>query len=177
MKGYLMKASIIALVIAHDGYQATEYSVPKEMLEAAGFTVITISNEPGTATATDGSTTSIDSVLEDLDVHKIDGLFFIGGSGALQDLDTNLSHQRIQEAAMLGIPLGGICIAPRILAKAGALVAKEATGWNGDGLLEEIFTRHGVFYTEQEVVTDGNCITASGPHAAQAFGQAILEIM
>lgn len=172
-----MISKIIALVIAHTGYQPHEYLIPKEQIEKTGYSVLTVSNKPGIATASDGSTTKIDTTLDKLDITRIDGLFFIGGPGALENLDTNISYQRIQEAAMKHLPLGAICIAPRILAKAGALVAHEATGWNDDNKLEEIFRLHGVIYNDSDVVTDDNCVTASGPHAAEEFALAILELL
>lgn len=168
---------IIALVVAYNGYQSHEYSVPKKILESAGFTVITASNKPGIATASDGSTTPVDTMLDNLSIDTLAGLFFIGGPGALENLDSNVSYQKIQEAALKSLPLGAICIAPRILAKAGALVAIEATGWNNDGKLEEIYREHGVIYNDSDVVTDDNRVTASGPHAAEEFAQAILEIV
>jgi len=167
----------IALVVAYNGYQSQEYLIPKKILEAAGFTIITASNKSGVATASDGSTTPVDSTVDSLSIDTLAGLFFIGGPGAMENVDNNSSYQKIQEAALQSLPLGAICIAPRILAKAGALVAIEATGWNNDGKLEEIFREHGALYNESDVITDDNRITASGPEAAEDFALAILEIV
>ena len=63
------------------------------------------------------------------------------------------------------------------MAKAGILQNKKATGWNDDQEIDSLFKRHGVIYTPEPVVTDGTIITADGPMAATAFGQAIVKII
>jgi putative intracellular protease/amidase len=168
----------VVLVVAHKGYQPVEYGTPKKLLEVHGHTVITCSDKAGTATATDSSTTKVDLTLDEINVSNYDGIFFIGGSGALEHLDNNRSYEVIQQAVMRPMPLGAICISTRILAKAGALAAKKATGWNGDGKLEEIYRHHGVIYLDdQDIVTDGLLVTAVGPKAATAFAEAIIELI
>ncbi len=173
-----MRNTTVVLVIAHEGYQPIEYGTPKKVLEDAGYTVVTASDKSGTATASDGTTTKVDVTLKNLDVSKYDGIFFIGGRGALEHLDNNISYNCIQQAVMRPIALGAICIATRILAKAGALTSRKATGWDGDHKLEDIYRHHGVIYLDdQEVVTDGTIVTATGPHAATVFAESIVQIL
>lgn len=168
----------IALIIAHEGYHPIEYGVPKKMLEDAGYTVVTVSDKSGTAHAKDGSTTKVDIALDAFDPLFYDGIIFIGGPGALEHLDNDLSYRVIQRAVMAEKVIGGICSASRILAKAGALVAKTATGWNGDKALQEIFDKHAVIYDDEVgVVTDGRVITAEGPTHAQEFAHSIMEVV
>ena len=82
-----------------------------------------------------------------------------------------------EAASHEGMPYGAICISPRILANAGLLRGKRATGWNGDGELQEIFSSQNVTYEQSAVVTDGRVITADGPMSAGEFGQAIVDLM
>ena len=70
--------------------------------------------------------------------------------------------------------VAAICIAPRILAKAGALVSHTATGWDEDGLLKGVFEKHGVIYQKASVIRDKRVVTAQGPMAAAEFAHAIL---
>lgn len=171
-------AKKIALIIAHEGYHPIEYGVPKKMLEDAGYHVVTVSNKAGTAHAKDGSTTHVDSALDTFDPLVYDGIIFIGGPGALTHLDNDLSYRIIQRAVMAEKVIGGICSAARILAKAGALVAKTATGWDGDKNLKEIFDKHAVIYDDEAgVVVDGRLITAEGPSHAQEFAHGIMEVL
>ncbi len=167
----------ILLVVAGTGYQQTEYGVPKKILEDAGFVVHTASDIPKQATAKDGSMTLVDITLPKINADDYDGIFFIGGPGAINHLDNQESNRILNEIMILDRPYGAICIAPRILAKAHVLVGKKATGWNEDGKLEEIFRSNNVEYLSQAVVVDGNTVTASGPEAATEFGQAIITLL
>ena len=72
---------------------------------------------------------------------------------------------------------GSICIASRILAKAGVLGNKKATGWDGDDKLSAIFTNHAVTYVKETCVVDGNVVTATDPAAAKEFGENILKVI
>ena len=167
----------VALVIAHNGYQATEYNQTKQALEAAGIEVVTVSDDANRATAHDGSQAHVDCTINDLVVRHYNGIFLIGGPGALHHLDIPLMHQKLAEAYAIGSAYGAICIAPRILAKINLLRDKKATGWDKDNALLPIFKAHGVFFIDQPVVIDGNVVTANGPTAASAFGAAIASVL
>lgn len=167
----------IALVIASVGYQPIEYGTPKRILEGAGFEVVTVSDKLGRAISKDETiSTSVDCVIADVDVTAYDGLFFIGGPGALTHLDTEISYHVLTRWQHRGKPYGAICVSPRILAHAGVLQGKKATGWDEDGELTEIFEQYGVQYLRKDVVVDGNVITANGPGAASEFATEILNV-
>lgn len=167
----------ILFVVAHTEYQPIEYSVPKKLIEQAGFTVVTASNKPGNATATDGSTTTVDLLVPDADVHDYDGIFLVGGSGALSNLDNIDTHELVAAAAQARKLLGAICIATRILANAEVLKDHLATGWNGDNELARIYQEHGVHYTAHDVVVDTLIVTATGPNAAREYGEQIIALL
>ena len=173
-----MDETAVLLVIASEGFQQTEYGVTKNVLQDAGFTVATASNKPGTAVAKDGSTADVDTTLDHIVPSNYEGIFFIGGPGALDHLDNNTSYKIIQEAFQQHKPIGAICIATRILAHAGVLRDKYATGWNEDGLLGAIYTECRVTYLpEEKVVVDANVITATDPSAAEQFGKQIVQLL
>ncbi len=173
-----MKTKKILFVVAHEGYQPIEYNEPKKIIEDAGFDVVTASNKPGIATATDGSTTPVDIVLDEVNVDNYAGIIFIGGSGALEHLDNKLSYHLIRKAMKDYKIVGAICVVTRILAKAGALNEKNATGWDGDGFLAGIYEQYNVSYLpEVGVVTDDVTITATGPKVAKDFGKEIVDLL
>jgi deglycase len=169
----------VGLVIAHEGFQETEYSVTKEIIESSNIVkVITISDMAGTATSKNNVVTiPVDLTLDQIDTTHIDGLFFIGGPGALLWLDNEKSHALLEQMYLLKKPYGAICIAPRILAKAGVLKDKLATGWDEDHKLEDIFKEYKVKLVQKSVVADGNVLTANGPDSAMEFGREILCIL
>lgn len=172
-----MQNQKVLFVVAHEGYQPTEYAEPKKILEDAGFTIITASNKPGSATDKDGGSTNVDIVLDEVDAKDYDGIFFIGGPGAMEHLDNKESYRIIKQAAEKHLPMGAICVAPRILAKAGALTRKRATGWDGDGELAQLYQDYDVIYLAEPVVVEENIVTATGPAAAKTFGQEIMAVL
>lgn len=168
----------ILLVIAHHGFQPKEYGETKRVLTAAGVRVDTASDQSGTAISSiTHEEVKVDIVLEDVKVANYDGLFFIGGPGALEHLDNEKSHRIIREAARNGKIFGAICISPRILARAGVLNGQKATGWNDDGGLVDILEQAGAVYVCEPIVVDGKLVTGWGPDAAKEFGQAILTVI
>lgn len=168
----------VLFIIAFDGFQQTEYAVPRKLLLNAGYDIVTASNKPGAAIAKDGSSVQVNITLEDVDVHDYSGIVFIGGPGTLENIDTPESHRIAQQAFEAEIPIGSICISTRVLAHSGILNGKRATGWNGDKELDSIYKQEGVLFVENEpVVVDGTIVTATGPAVAESFGNAMLTLL
>jgi putative intracellular protease/amidase len=172
-----MTSGKVLLIIAHEGFQPVEYAEPKKILDDAGFTVITASNKPGRAKDKDGKEVEVNLTVDQVVVKDYDGIFFIGGPGSLENLDNEASYRVIRESSKRHLPLGAICAATRILAKAGALTRKKATGWNGDNELENIYAVYDVYYLNEPVVVEENVVTATNPDAAKTFGQEILTLL
>lgn len=168
----------VLLVVAQNNYQPLEYSIPKGVLESAGIKAVTVSNQVGVAKSTGNyNSTKVDLSLENININDFEGLFFIGGPGALEYLDNEIAHNLLKTWQKTDKPYGAICISPRILAKAGVLKNKKATGWNGDGRLENLLLENGAIYINNSVVVDGNVITADGPISAEEFGKRIVEVL
>jgi protease I len=161
----------VLLVVASEGYQQIEFAETKKAVEAVGLTVKIASNSNIPAIAKDGSTTLVDIQLNEVDPRHYAGILFIGGPGTLENLDNQISYDVCKKAAVEHVPLGAICYAPRILAHAGVLENKRATGYDGDNKLADIYRDNGVTYVREPVVADGLIITATGPDAAAQFGK------
>lgn len=173
----ILQGKKVIFVIASNGFQEVEYGIPKALLEAEGIKVVTASNKPGGAIAGDGTTTPVDITLDKINLPDYDGIFFIGGSGALENLDNSTSYHLISQAKKHEIPYGAICISSRILAKAYGLEGKKATGWNGDNALPTIFAGFNITLEPHDIVTDGYVVTASGPEAAEKFAEGIMRVL
>jgi protease I len=172
-----LKGKKVVLIIASNGYQEVEYETPKAILEQHGITVITACDKPGGAIAKNESTAPVDITLEQLDPQDYDGVFWIGGPGALACLDNSISYKIASAAKKHAIPYGAICISTRILAKSYALEGKRATGWNDDNALEMILKGHGAIYVKHDIVTDGLVVTATGPDVADQFAHGIIRVL
>ncbi len=167
----------VLLVVANEGFQHIEYDTPKKILIDAGITVKTASDKSVPAIGKDGSTAQIDVILEHVNPDEYNGIFFIGGPGALDHLDNEKSYRIMRHATQKGIALGAICISTRILARSGVLCGLAATGWDGDGELAELYKEYDIEYIKKPVVVDRNIITATGPSAAQEFGEQIIKML
>lgn len=170
------KGSVL-FIIAHEGFQPVEYATPKHILQDAGISVITASDKPGKATDKDGKTVPVDLTLDQVNINDYDGIFLIGGPGALEHLDNEKTYRIIKQASEKYMPLGAICISTRILAKAGGLTRKRATGWDGDNELKKLYEIYDVKYLPEPVVVEENVITAEGPSEAETFGTEILALL
>ncbi len=167
----------VVFIVASEGYQPVEYGIPKKLLEQAGITVKTASNKEAPAIAKDGSTTQVDYLVKDIPLDEVEGIFVIGGPGAMEHLNNQATHDIIKSAVKKDKKIGAICVASRILAEAGELEGKQATGWNGDNELPSIFKSFNVHYKPQDVVRDEYIITATGPAAAREFGEQIISMI
>lgn len=172
-----MPQNKVLFVVAHTGYQPVEYSEPKRIIEAEGFRVFTASNKPGVATAKDGSKATVDVTLTNVQIADYDAIIFIGGPGALENLDSEESYELIREAFADEKIIGAICVAPRILARAGILTNIYATGWDEDGKLADVFKEFDVKLVREPLAVDSDIVTAQGPAAAHDFGIEIVRLL
>lgn len=169
----------IAYLIASKDFRDAEYFIPKKILEAASCKITTVSDQPGMAYGVDTGQAKIDLTLDQVVIQDFQAVVMAGGSGAIEHLDHEKTYYLIQQALADHLLIAAICIAPTILAKAQALVNRQATVWtsvnNQDTI--QILKDHGARYVNQAVVVDHNVITANGPQAAREFGQAILSYL
>ncbi len=165
------------LIIAQQGYQDTEYGMPKQILEEAGIKTLTASKNEGRCIGKSGRTANAELSLNKVIVADYDIVLFVGGPGAVGYQHDKEAHRIAQEAVQQKKLLAAICIAPTILAYAGVLRGKKATVWNEDGQQERVLTKNGAAYTGEDVTVDGSLITANGPAAAEKFGRKIVEMV
>ncbi len=169
----------IAMVIAAEGFRDEEYFIPKGILEKEGVQIKTASDKAGTAMGAYGGNAEVDLLVKEVNPADFDAVIFVGGSGALEHLDNEISYKLARDTVEMGKILAAICISPSILAKAGVLKGKNATvsasALNKTAV--KILEENGAVYKEENAVIDGKIITANGPSSAQEFGEKILSIL
>lgn len=158
------------LIIAQDRYQDKELEGVRKGLEKAKFEVIIGSSKKGTCTGKFGGTEEATVAMKDVDVRDYDRIAFIGGPGAANLWQDKDAKKIAQDANDAGMPLGAICIAPKILVAAEVLAGRKATVWNLDGDQSGFLGLHDVHYIDEPVVIDKNIITGSGVDASEEFG-------
>lgn len=171
----------ILFIVAKQDFRDKEYFIPKEILENKGHNIKTASNADieKEAIGADGGKTKIDLNINEIKVDDFDAVIFIGGPGALENLDNNQSYQIANETIAQNKLLAAICVSPAILAKSGVLNVKKATVWNSlfdkNGI--EALKNNGAEFVDKNVVQDGNIITSNGPQAAEEFGEKIADYL
>lgn len=174
----LLSNKKVLFIIAFKGFQDHEYSTTRRILETKGAKVDVASSSLGKATGKLGEQqVEINLTINEINLTNYDAVIFIGGPGALEYVDNSQAHTIAQEAIKENKILAAICIAPEILAKAGVLKGKKATVWSSiiDRSPIEVLENAGANYVDEEVVVDGNIITANGPNAAEKFAREILK--
>ena len=167
------------MIIAYRNFQDREYSVTKEALENGGMEVKIASNQKGTAAGVFGLKAVVDLPVTEVSPADFNAVVFIGGGGASDYLDNEISYNLIKETVRQNKILAAICISPVILAKAGVLKNKKATVWWNplDKEPIKILEENGAEFIDKNVVSDGKIITANGPAAAKEFGEKIIEMI
>lgn len=162
----------IAMIIGISGYDTSELNVPKSAFEAQGATVHVVSNEAGEAVSGAGIRTNVEIIIDSIAVEDYDAIIFVGGSGAGYFYDSAKAHEIAKQALNQDRILASICAGSTILAKAGVLRGKQATGFYKEPIVE-----HGGLYSSEYVVRDGNLITAIGPNVTKEFAEAITNAL
>lgn len=161
------------LIVASSDFEASEYSQTRSALEGAGVTCTVASTRKGTLRSNKSLRVSCDMALSEVQTADYDAVVVIGGNGIMSMWKNSDAHRIVQEAASQDKIVAAICAGPGILAYSGVLQGKKATCYPRGGTKSAIMDKGGR-YTGSKVEVDGKFITANGPQAASAFGQAIV---
>ena len=164
------------IILAQEGYQDLEYQGTRSGLEGAGNEIIIASKGVGSCKGGLGGSEEATVALKDVKVSDYDYIAFIGGPGAAAYASDPDALKIANEAYRADMPLGAICIAPTILAKAQVLEGKRATVWDSDGEQIQLLETYGAEYTGEAVTIDGKIVTGNGPDAAVEFGKTLAAI-
>jgi len=164
-------------VIAFQDFRDREYFIASEILELKGVEIKVASNKKGIAIGDSGGEVKVDFLISEINLLDFEAVIFIGGYGCLKYLDNDDSYKIIKATIGRGKILASICISPIILAKTGVLKNKKATVWHSvlDKKPIKILKENGAKFIDENVVQDGNIITANGPEATEKFANKILE--
>lgn len=162
----------VLFILAEKNFRDEEFLKPKDILKEKKLR-IDIANTTGKdSIGMLGARTEVNLTLNKVAVNDYDAVIFIGGSGSKVYFDDKLALSIAKEAYLKGKIVCSICLASGILANAGVLSGKKATGWIDTKTLIE---KSGGTYTGTDLEVSGRVITASGPKTATKFGEAILK--
>ena len=167
----------VLIVIAPERFRDEELAAPQRALESAGHLVTITSTRPGVATGMLGARVAVATSVALLDAKDFDALMIAGGAGAPSHLwDDEPLRALVRAIHGGGKPIGAICLAPPVLARAGVLSGKRATTFPDPRAIIEL-KRGGATCVDEPVVLDGTIVTGNGPDAAAAFGAALVHLV
>ncbi len=163
----------VAKIFLAEGFEESEALVPFDILKRGGVDVSLVSVSGSKfVTGAHGvgieTSQNLSDVTADVDLVMLPG----GMPGTLNLGASEPLRALIAKCAAEGKIVSAICAAPSVLGEMGLLKGRSATCYPGfEGKLA------GANYTGEDVVADGNFITAVGPGASFAFGLAILSAL
>lgn len=161
------------MVIANHGFQDLEFGNPFQCFQEAGFEVEIFSGKGGDCIGAFGKEVKETKNLNELNGVDFDGVIFVGWWWAYEQYAGNEEYFRCAREAKM---IGAICVAPSLIAESWLFQGKKITGRDdGQGTEIEIMQKNGAIFIDEEVVQDGNIITANGPQASLLFGKEIVE--
>jgi protease I len=165
----------LLLVIAPDKFRDEELLVPREIFDSIDLEYDIASVRKGTCTGMLGATAEAALTIGEADEGTYDGIVIVGGLGSQDYLWENSELHRLVKVFAEKVKLvAAICLSPVVLAKAGILKGRQATVFRSPASVREM-EMGGAQLLDVAVVSDMNIITASGPTAAAAFAEAIVE--
>ena len=167
-------------VLATDGFEYSELTEPKRLLEQAGAEVQVIA--PGEAGQIKGwkggdwaGSVPVDLPLADADSADYDALVLPGGVMNPDKLRTQPAALALVQAfAKAGKPIAAICHGPWTLINADQVKGRKLTSWPS---LRTDLENAGATWQDREVVRDGNLITSRKPDDIPAFANALIEML
>ncbi|MFW5447770.1 MAG: DJ-1 family glyoxalase III [Methylophagaceae bacterium] len=147
-----------------------------DLLRRADITVITASlTEQRQIKASRGVQLIADLTLEDVMFDDFDMVVLPGGQPGTDHLNEDPHiHAILKRLSQTNKAIAAICAAPLVLASAGLLDGKSATGYPGVLKANEWPT---ILLKDDAVVIDGNVLTSKGPGTAIDFALAIIEFL
>jgi protease I len=164
-------------VLAADGFEKVELTVPLHALRAAGAKVDVVSLRRGRIRGLNlnlpATRVRVDRTVERAHVDEYDGLLVPGGFINPDLLRQSApARELVREFVQGGKPVVTLCHGPWVLASAGVLQGRTLTSWAG---IRDDLVNAGATWLDQEVVRDGNLTTSRGPQDMTAFIPAMLD--
>ena len=167
------------LIIATDGFEQSELTEPKRLLEEAGAQVTVASLKPGEIRGWDqkdwGTSVAVDCTIGDVSADDYDALLLPGGQ---MNPDILRTERSVIDAVLAfdaaEKPIAAICHAPWLLAEADLIDGRTVTGWPS---IRTDLANAGADVVDEEVVVDGNLITSRKPGDIPAFTGALMAAL
>lgn len=174
-----MAGKKVLFVIAPENFRDEELLVPKAVLEKAGNQVVVASLDRKVCVGVLGARVMPAITVREAKPFLFSAIVIVGGPGSPALWRDQSVLSLVQGFFSEKKVVGGICLGPVVLAKAGILRGRKATVWSDihDKKAVKILEENGATYLPTPVVRDGILVTADGPESAQKFGEKLVEVL
>jgi 4-methyl-5(b-hydroxyethyl)-thiazole monophosphate biosynthesis len=164
---------MVIYVMLGDGFEEIEAIAPIDVARRAGIDTVTVSvSKDLRVSSARGIIVIADKLLDEISVEREDMILLPGGKG-VQVLESSARLMEMLKAHRSHRGwVAAICAAPSILGKLGILDGLRATCYPG---YEKYLTSAHI--ADEDVVVDGNCITARGAGVSLAFAYEIVSVV
>jgi 4-methyl-5(b-hydroxyethyl)-thiazole monophosphate biosynthesis len=163
------------LVPLAQGCEELEAVTIIDLLRRAGIEVVTAGLDRGPVKASRGTVLMPDSGLDEVVDQDFDMIVLPGGLPGADHLNEDPRiHALLKRLSAEGKYTAAICAAPKVLATAGLLDSRQATGF--PGVLESLALNE-TRITSSPVQVDGKVVTSRGPGTAMDFALELIELM
>jgi len=146
-----------------------------DLLRRAGVEVVAAGLSEGPVTASRGSVLLPDTTLDVALQRDYDMVVLPGGQPGANNLEADPRIGKLlQDMSGAGKYTAAICAAPKVLAAAGLLQDRQATGFPG---VLDAMDVPGMHLRTDAVVTDGKIVTSRGPGTAMDFSLHLIELL
>jgi PfpI family intracellular protease len=164
-------------VLAADGFEQVELTLPVRALRAEGAKVDVLSLRPGKIVGMNldvpGRRVRVAGTIAGADPDAYDGLLVPGGFISPDMLrQSRAARDFVRAIDVAGKPIAAICHGPWVLASAGLLRGRRVASWPG---IRDDLVNAGAVHLDEPVVRDGNLVSSRGPQDLPAFTKAIVE--
>jgi protease I len=162
-------------VLATDGFEKVELTIPVKALTSAGADVDIISLHRGSILGVNlhepANRVRVTKTLKEANPAEYDGLLIPGGF-INPDLlrQSEAAREFVREFDRDGKPIASLCHGPWVLASAGLLEGRVLTSWPG---VRDDLVNAGATWIDQKFVQDGNLVTSRGPQDLVPFVRGI----
>lgn len=165
-------------VLAADGFEQIELTLPRRALRAEGADIEVISLRRGRIVGMNvdipGRRVRVDRTVGKADPARYDGLFVPGGFMNPDFLrQSREAREFVRAFDQAGKPIAVLCHGPWVLASAGLLAGRQLTSWPG---IRDDLVNAGAIWRDQAVVRDGHLVSGRGPQDLRAFTRAAIEL-
>ena len=165
-------------VLAADGFEYVELSVPRAALKLAGASVDVISLHGGKIRGMNLTeptrSVRVDRTLDEAVAADYDALLLPGGFIGPDFLrQSHRARQFVRDFDSSNQPLATLCHGPWLLASAGLVAGRRLSSWPG---IRDDLVHAGAVWRDEPLVRDRNWVTSRGPQDLRAFVPAMLDL-